>query len=72
MELSKNDKRIARQVIEKGLQKEYALALQTAGDIFQDWEREKLDNRGAYMKLYRHIVDCSWKYLDNQLQAHPI
>ena len=49
MELSKKNKKIARQIIEKGLQKDYALALLEADTVLHNWKNKTLDNREAYL-----------------------
>jgi hypothetical protein len=55
MDLSKHDKKIAREIIEKGLQKDFAKALNKAYAIINDWKNKKYDNRDAYHKLFKQI-----------------
>jgi len=57
MELSKTDKKIARQIIEKGLQNEFAKSLFDADSILDLWKCKSINNRDAYHKLYKHIAD---------------
>ncbi len=57
MELSKTDKKIARQIIEKGLQNEFAKSLSDADTILDLWKCKSINNRDAYQKLYKHIAD---------------
>ena len=53
--LSKHDKKIARQIIEKGLQNDYAIALSKVDAIISDWTNKKHDNREAYHALYDQV-----------------
>lgn len=55
MELSKKDKKTARELIEKGLQAEYSLGLSQVDKIIQQWKNKELNNRDAYMQLYSHV-----------------
>jgi hypothetical protein len=56
-ELSKKDKRIARELIEKGLEVEYQQGLQQFDDILQKWKNGQFDNRDAYKHLYKSVRD---------------
>jgi len=57
MELSKADKKIAREIIEKGLQQEFAKGLFAADTILDDWKNKVTNNRDTYHKLYKQIID---------------
>ena len=57
MELSKREKKIARELIEKGLQKEFAKALADSREILSGQLIEEVDNKGTYYLLYTHITD---------------
>ncbi|SFE35560.1 hypothetical protein SAMN05518672_105381 [Chitinophaga sp. CF118] len=57
VELSKKDKRIARDVIEKGLQKEFQQGLQQFDAILQKWKNEQQDNRDIYHNLFKSVHD---------------
>jgi len=57
MELSKREKKLAREIIEAGLQKEFTKGLLDADKILNDWKIKGLDNRNAYHNLYKHIID---------------
>jgi hypothetical protein len=57
IELSKPDRRAAREIIEMGLQKEYANGLDRSFQILSDWKAGKKGNRDAYQELYGHIQD---------------
>ncbi|TVR79388.1 MAG: hypothetical protein EA412_06600 [Chitinophagaceae bacterium] len=54
-ELPKSQKKIARQVIEKGLQKEFVNGLKKVDGLIEKWKSDKLDNREAYHKVYAAI-----------------
>ena len=56
MELSKKDKKIAREIIEIGLQKELAKGLFDADSIMTEWKNKAIDNREAYNSLYKQIT----------------
>jgi predicted transcriptional regulator len=57
IELSKRDKRIARELIEKGLQKEFQQGLQQLDAILQKWKNEQQDNKDVYHQLYKSVHD---------------
>jgi len=56
MELSKGEKKIAREIIEIGLQKEFAKALLDLDAIMNDWKSEQLGNQDAWHRLYKKII----------------
>ena len=56
MELSKKDRKTAREIIEIGLQKEFAKGLFDADTILTEWKNKAIDNREAYHSLYRQIT----------------
>ncbi len=53
--LSKQDKKIARICIDKGLNIAYTNALNEVSSLMQDWHTDKTDTRQAYMKLFKII-----------------
>lgn len=55
MELSKTEKKLARTIIEKGLQTEYTAGLVKAEKIIDAWKNKSLSNREAYQSLYDHV-----------------
>jgi hypothetical protein len=57
MELSKADKKAAREIIEKGLQQEFADGLNKAYSILGNWKTNRKNNRETYHALYAHIRD---------------
>jgi len=57
MELSKKDKKVAREIIEKGVQIEFANGLSEAGTIIKKWENHGLENSEAYHLLVKTVKD---------------
>lgn len=57
MELSKKDKKIAREMIEKGVQIEFVNGLNEANAVIKKWENHTLENREAYHLLFKTIKD---------------
>jgi hypothetical protein len=55
MELSKADKRVARELIEIGLQKEFETGLKSFDETLESWKGNSLDNRDAYHALYKQV-----------------
>ncbi len=55
MELSKKDKKTAREIIESGLQQEFAKALFDVDTILTGWKNKSKNNRDAYHSLYKLI-----------------
>ena len=56
LELTKSQKRIARQIIETGLQREYEAGIKKLDKIISGWKRKEIDNRDAYLKLYGSLT----------------
>lgn len=56
LELTKSQKRIARQIIDIGLQREYEAGIKKLDMIISHWKKEELSNSDAYMKLYRSLT----------------
>lgn len=56
MDLAKKDKKVAREIIEKGLQKEYENGLRKAEKVLTQWRNNTLGNREAYHELYGEII----------------
>lgn len=56
-ELTKREKKIARELIEKGTQAEFKAALEKAKQVITEWENGALDNRDGYHKLFRTIKE---------------
>ena len=55
-DLSKSQKKIARQIIEKGLQKEFMDGIIELDNIITKWKINELDNRNAYHELYDSLT----------------
>lgn len=56
MELSKEQKKIARGIIEEGLLREFAKGLSDTDAILKEWKNKGKNPREAYHALYRHIA----------------
>jgi hypothetical protein len=54
-ELSKPQKKIARTLIEYGLMKEFHNGIMVVDEIIREWKNNKLDNREAYLKIYKKL-----------------
>lgn len=57
MDLQKKDKKIARKIIEIGLQREFEKGLSSFDTIIKDWKEKKKDNRESYHSLYKTLTD---------------
>ena len=57
MEFSKKNKKVAREVIEKGLQTEFANGLKKAQKVIETWKENKKENREAYHLLFSTVYD---------------
>lgn len=57
MDLSKKDKKIAREMIDKGIQIEFANGLNEVEVVIQKWKSQALENREAYHLLFKTIKD---------------
>jgi hypothetical protein len=57
MELSKANKKAARQIIEIGLQNEFRNGLTIAAAVIKEWESKGGDNKEYYYSLYSKIKD---------------
>lgn len=55
-EFSKSDKKVVRQIIETGLQREFGNGLSKMGKIINDWEAKGTNNQEAYHKLYKTMI----------------
>ncbi len=65
-ELSKKDKKVARELIAKGLDAEFKIGLTEFEAILQQWQTESGDNREYYHKLYAAVMQfnkhIAWRY----------
>jgi hypothetical protein len=55
-ELSKSEKRLCRELISKGVEKEFAIGLLKFDAILQQWKDGKQDNREAYHAVYESVI----------------
>ncbi len=56
-ELSKPEKKLARQIIDKGLLIEYANGIKKQNAIIEQWKQGNIDDKDAYMKLYKSTIN---------------
>jgi hypothetical protein len=55
-ELPKLQKKVAREIIEKGLQREYQNGIEKVDAVIKKWKSGKLDNREAYLSMYKKLT----------------
>jgi hypothetical protein len=55
-ELPKSQKKIARQIIEMGLQREYQKGIEKVEAVIGKWKSGKLDISEAYQSMYKKLV----------------
>jgi hypothetical protein len=56
-ELSKADKRLCRELLNKGVEKEFAIGLTKFDSIIQAWKEGKLDSREGYHAVFKEVKD---------------
>ncbi len=56
-ELSKADKRLCRELIKRGVEKEFALGLTKFDSLIQAWKEGKHDNREGYHAVFKAVKD---------------
>lgn len=56
-ELTKPEKKLAIQIIDKGMQIEYANGIKKQSAIIEQWKQGKIGDMDAYMKLYKSITN---------------
>jgi hypothetical protein len=56
-DLSKREKKVARDAIEKGVLAEFKVGLVEAETIINEWRKCQLDNRQAYHKLFKAMAE---------------
>ncbi len=56
-ELSKADKRLCRELIKQGVEKEFAIGLNKLDAIIQAWKDGKHDNREGYHTVYQSVKE---------------
>ena len=55
-ELPKSQKKIARGIIEKGMQREYQNGIEKVDAVIEKWKSGKMDNREAYISIYKKLT----------------
>ncbi len=56
-DLSKADKKIIQELIQKGIQKEFEKGLTAVESTIQKWRSDKTDNGDTYRAVYKQIED---------------
>jgi hypothetical protein len=56
-EFSKSEKRVVRQVVETALQRDFKACIMNIDRLIQEWKFNKLDNRQAYLEIYRKVKE---------------
>ena len=56
-EFSKSEKKIVRQVIDTGLQRDYQSCIFDIDNIIQQWKSKKLSDQEAYRKIYGKVKE---------------
>ena len=56
IQLSKNQKKVARSIIEKGLQKEYVTGIEQIEKVIARWRTKKSDDRETWFELYKEVT----------------
>jgi hypothetical protein len=54
-DFTKPEKKIVRQVIETGLQRDFESCILDIDHIIQQWKSKKLDNRAAYHEIFGKV-----------------
>jgi hypothetical protein len=54
-EFSKLEKKIVRQVIETGLQRDFESCILDIDEVIHQWKSKKLDNRVAYHEIFSKV-----------------
>ena len=54
-DLTKSQKKIARRLMDKGLDVDYKRGLNLVSGIIDNWKSGRLNNKDAYMKLYKSV-----------------
>ena len=56
VDLSKSQKKLARQVIEKGLEKEYRNGILKVENVISEWKKDSIKNKDTYLKMYEMLI----------------
>jgi hypothetical protein len=55
MELSKSDKKVARLLMDKGIEKELEICNNDIAEIIKEWNNQKVTIRETYSKIYETV-----------------
>lgn len=55
-DLTKSQKKIARQIIEKGLRQDYINGILKVKKIVDSWNKDDNDQKDTYLKLYSTVI----------------
>lgn len=55
--LTKSEKKLARELIDKGLQQEFKVGIENVGKLVEEWKVAKLENREAYLAIFKAVHD---------------
>lgn len=56
-EFNKSEKKLARLLIDKGVETEFKNSLQEVDEIITQWKKGAIDNRAAYYKMFKTVSD---------------
>jgi len=74
-ELSKEDRKIVRELIDKGMTEEFKRGMENFDSLLQQWRSNPGDHREHYANLYGTIRDfnkhIAWQY-DNMKGSHIV
>lgn len=55
--LSKAEKKLCRDLLEKGIQKEFEASIREIDDIINKWKNKEMENRETYVSIYHKVKD---------------
>jgi hypothetical protein len=61
LELSKKDKKLAREIIQKGMSAEFLSGMNQFSEIMQQWKDENLPAQESYYQLFNAVRDFDKK-----------
>ena len=56
LDLSKSQKKIARQIVETGLDREFKNGITEIDRVIQQWKDGKTETRDTYYKMYKSLI----------------
>lgn len=60
-ELTKKEKKVARILIDKGVDTEFKIALEQVDEIITEWKNGNLDNHAAYHKMFKKVDERNYR-----------